>query len=135
MYVTIPEKGASIWHIVIPIPFFLLRKGFARFEFCMTGVRVRGSWSAAEVEWDNRSRLGIRWNGDDVSKVGSPQSRGNPTWFIVPDEIAVDVLKLVDTLKQRDTDELDAGYLAMANDTEREAEAMEWVEGLISDSA
>jgi hypothetical protein len=94
-----------------------------------------GSWSAAEVEWDNKSRLGIRWNGDDVSKVGSPQSRGNPTWFIVPDEIAVDVLKLVDTLKQRDTDELDAGYLAMANDTEREAEAMEWVEGLISDSA
>ncbi len=31
------------------------------------------------------------------------------------------------------TDELEQGYLAMSQDTEREAEAMEWAESLIGD--
>lgn len=29
-------------------------------------------------------------------------------------------------------DDLEAGYIAMAADTEREAEAMEWVEGVLN---
>lgn len=28
--------------------------------------------------------LGIRWNGDDANPIGNPQSRGLPTWFVVP---------------------------------------------------
>lgn len=31
------------------------------------------------------------------------------------------------------TDELEQGYLAMSQDTEREAEAMEWAESLMGD--
>jgi len=46
-----------------------------------------GGWSIAEVLWDNRVALGVRWNGDD-SSCGNPQSRGIPTWFILPEELA-----------------------------------------------
>jgi hypothetical protein len=49
-------------------------------------------WSVAELEWDGSPAVGIRWNGDDNS-VGNPQSRGVPTWFILPDPIAPLVLK------------------------------------------
>lgn len=43
--------------------------------------------AAAEGKWDNESVLGIRRNGNDEKKIGSPHSFGNPTWFIVPKEI------------------------------------------------
>ena len=47
-----------------------------------------GQWSAAEGQWDNGDRwvnvLAIRWNGDTGAEIGNPQSRGLPTWFIVP---------------------------------------------------
>lgn len=48
-----------------------------------------GSWSLVRLIWDNKPRVAIRWNGrasDD--KVGNPQSRGLPTWFVLPEEIA-----------------------------------------------
>jgi hypothetical protein len=36
--------------------------------------------------WDNVPCLAMRWNGDnDVNPIGNPQSRGLPTWFVVPD--------------------------------------------------
>jgi len=45
-------------------------------------------WSVAELEWYEQPVLACRWNGSssngDVSDVGNPQSRGNPTWFILP---------------------------------------------------
>lgn len=48
-------------------------------------------WSIAELEWYETPTLAIRWNGsttsDGVSEVGNPQSRGNPTWFILPEPL------------------------------------------------
>ena len=45
-------------------------------------------WSIAELEWYEEPTMACRWNGSttdpDVSEIGNPQSRGNPTWFIVP---------------------------------------------------
>jgi hypothetical protein len=45
-------------------------------------------WSVAELEWYEEPVMACRWNGsttnDDVSEIGNPQSRGNPTWFILP---------------------------------------------------
>jgi hypothetical protein len=35
--------------------------------------------------WDNHPVLAMRWNGDAENPIGNPQSRGLPTWFIVPD--------------------------------------------------
>jgi hypothetical protein len=35
--------------------------------------------------WNGDPVLGMRWNGDnDDNPIGNPQSRGIPTWFIVP---------------------------------------------------
>jgi hypothetical protein len=48
---------------------------------------VPKSWSAAEIQWDDQTAVGIRYNGDSESTKGLPQARGNPDWFIVPDEL------------------------------------------------
>ena len=42
--------------------------------------------SLAIGRWDNKPVLAMRWNGDDENPIGNPQSRGLPTWFIVPDQ-------------------------------------------------
>lgn len=41
--------------------------------------------SVAVGEWDSDRVLAMRWNGnDDNPGIGHPQSRGLPTWFIIP---------------------------------------------------
>jgi len=41
-----------------------------------------GRWRNAEGS--DEVVLAIRWNGDDANPIGNPQSRGLPTWFILP---------------------------------------------------
>lgn len=51
-------------------------------------------WAAAKLLWDGRPAVGLRWNGHDGEPgVGNPQSRGLPTWFIVPAGLADIVLR------------------------------------------
>ncbi|SRR5579859_169680 len=47
-----------------------------------------GGWALASMQWEGRDSLGIRWNGTPENPIGNPQSRGIPTWFILPDEVA-----------------------------------------------
>jgi hypothetical protein len=47
--------------------------------------RGEGEISVALGRWDDLPVLGIRWNGEEDSPIGTPQSRGLPTWFIMPD--------------------------------------------------
>jgi hypothetical protein len=44
------------------------------------------SYSIAVGIWDEDPVLAIRWNGSDETPTGNPQSRGLPTWFIMPEE-------------------------------------------------
>ncbi len=44
--------------------------------------------------WDGDFAVGIRWNGKLGEGVGSPQSRGLPTWFILPRPFVQDVLDI-----------------------------------------
>ena len=44
----------------------------------------QGGWALALGLWDGSPVLAFRWNGD-VDEIGSPQSRGIPTWEILPD--------------------------------------------------
>ncbi len=68
----------------------------------------RGRWRTIEVlrttgdggdalavgMWDGDPRLAMRWNGSgEESGVGSPQSRGLPTWFILPKWTQLGVLE------------------------------------------
>jgi len=55
-----------------------------------------GKWSLAEVVWEGYKRLAVRWNGSSNDKnhsVGTPQSRGLPMWFILPDD--AEFIKLI----------------------------------------
>ena len=42
--------------------------------------------SLAIGRWAGRPVLAMRWNGTKDSPIGNPQSRGLPTWFIIPDQ-------------------------------------------------
>jgi len=44
-----------------------------------------GEISVALGKWDDNPVLGMRWNGTTDSPIGNPQSRGLPTWFILPE--------------------------------------------------
>lgn len=45
--------------------------------------------------WDRRRRIGFRWNGDNDSPLGNPQSRGLPTWVMLDPALHGAVLTLV----------------------------------------
>jgi hypothetical protein len=56
-----------------------------------------GHEAIAFGKWDGNFVLAIRWNGNKESPVGNPQSRGYPTWFILPEVFYGAILeKLVD---------------------------------------
>ena len=95
---------------------------------------VDASWSVARLNWDDSPVVGIRWNGDQTSTKGLPQARGNPAWFILPEDIADAVLVKAKELKRKEAESLLDGYRRMAADQEQEAEAEEWTEGLIGDA-
>jgi hypothetical protein len=95
-----------------------------------------GGWSVARIGWENSESVGIRWNGsDDSPGIGSPQSRGNPTWFILPEELHEVVLAKVEELAISAPGGLLDQYREMANDVQHEKEAAEWSEGLIGDAS
>lgn len=48
-------------------------------------------WSVASMLWDGKPSLGIRWNGHQKNPIGNPQSRGIPTWFVLPDDLAANL--------------------------------------------
>jgi hypothetical protein len=51
--------------------------------------------------WDGRPVLAMRWNGSSKEGgPGHPQSRGLPTWYILPDWSFLGVLEAADLDKQ-----------------------------------
>ena len=94
---------------------------------------VDSSWSVARLKWGDSPAVGIRWNGDERSSKGLPQARGNPTWFIVPEQLADAVLAAARETSRTKQNALAEGYQRMAADRERETEAEEWTEALVGD--
>jgi hypothetical protein len=95
-----------------------------------------GGWSVARIGWENSQSVGIRWNGsEDAPGIGSPQSRGNPTWFILPEELHDVILAKVEDLIVSAPGGLFDQYREMANDAQHEREAEDWSEGLIGDAS
>ncbi len=92
------------------------------------------SWSIAQLMWNKQPAVGIRWNGDvDKPGSGQPQSRGNATWFIVPDEIAPMVLEATKRLDASKEQAILRGYEEMALDVEGEREAFDWIEAHVGE--
>lgn len=54
-----------------------------------------GEWSLAVGEWDGERRLAARWNGTGDRPAGNPQSRGMPTWFVLPPEFEKALMSIV----------------------------------------
>ena len=49
--------------------------------------------SLAIGRWNREPVLTMRWNGNDNKPLGNPQSRGLPTWFVVPEQHVRQVLE------------------------------------------
>lgn len=50
-------------------------------------------FSVAQMTWDGvPGSVGVRWNGSEAEGVGNPQSRGIPTWFILPEPLAIQAI-------------------------------------------
>ena len=54
-----------------------------------------GNIAVAFGQWDENEVVALRWNGNSQphKEVGNPQSSGFPTWFILPHEFGVAVIK------------------------------------------
>lgn len=66
-----------------------------------------GSFSIALGTWDKQPCLAMRWNGNEEQRIGNPQSRGLPTWFVIPNEFR-DVI--LDVLRKQDIDSSKIAY-------------------------
>jgi hypothetical protein len=58
-----------------------------------TGLDEFTGASLAIGRWEGKPKLAIRWNGGAENRIGNPQSRGVPTWFILPDHDALQILQ------------------------------------------
>lgn len=86
-----------------------LPKGHVSPKSLLSDLRVlydggENQWSLAELKWEGSSALGLRWNGGSKDPrfpgIGNPQSRGIPTWFILPDEIGEATIKMLQLAKK-----------------------------------
>jgi len=53
-------------------------------------------WSLALGQWEGRSCLAVRWNGNKGNPKGNPCSHGMPTWFVVPGDLESTLLESPD---------------------------------------
>ena len=51
------------------------------------------NFSVCLLEWEGKRSVGVRWNGDSDNSIVNPQSRGIPTWFVLPEPIAKSYLE------------------------------------------
>ncbi|TDR40483.1 hypothetical protein DFR29_113185 [Tahibacter aquaticus] len=67
-----------------------------------TGDTQQPGWAVCEGLWNGERAIGVRWNGQDGETAkGNPQSRGHPTWFILPSELEAPVLEAVAQQKEK----------------------------------
>lgn len=91
--------------------------------------------TVARILWDEKEVVATRWNGNDKRPLGNPVSRGHATWFVVDEYAAAKVEEAARAAAEKSPNSLVAKYREMANDEDREREAVEWSEGLIGDAS
>lgn len=53
-------------------------------------------YSLAIGKWDQKPVLAVRWNACEWRPLGNPQSRGLPTWFVLPERLVDPILQTLD---------------------------------------
>jgi len=91
--------------------------------------------NVARILWDEKEVVATLWNGNDEQPLGNPVSRGHATWFVVDEYAAAQVEEAARAAAEQSPDSLIGKYREMANDSDRERQADEWSEGLISDAS
>ncbi len=51
------------------------------------------TYAIASFNYEGKPSYGIRWHGED-GDVGTPSAFGKPIWFILPDDIVVNDIKI-----------------------------------------
>lgn len=73
--------------------FYITPENVVSPKSCVSDITIlrpgtAGDWSLAKLKWCGRERYAMRWNGDSTNNgIGNPQSRGVPTWFVLPDQV------------------------------------------------
>ena len=63
------------------------------------------NWSLASMKWVGSDVIGMRWNGgmnNGSPSIGTPQSRGTPLWFVLPDEVKDSIIEVAKKLNEED---------------------------------
>lgn len=62
---------------------------------CIVYDGSQGNIAVAFGQWDGDNVIAMRWNGYSRAheELGNPQSSGHPTWFILPNDFGVAVIK------------------------------------------
>jgi|SRR5665213_2858651 len=69
---------------IIPVPPASVKSPRSHWTLIAVLEADKGGVALAIGSWDNDPALAIRWNGSPLNPIGNPQSRGLPTWFILP---------------------------------------------------
>jgi len=81
------------------------KNSIEKVEVIFDGGIGKNAFSIAKVIWNGKIRIAIRWNitekewneplkiNGSVKCVGEPNSRGYPTWFILPDCLLTSLLQ------------------------------------------
>ncbi len=56
-------------------------------------IKNTSTYAVASFNYKGQPSYGIRWHGGD-GNVGTPSAFGKPTWFILPDDIVVNDIKI-----------------------------------------
>ena len=75
-------------------------------SYCTMVERVAGPLpkGSGRITAAGSDVLAVRWNGKGGDKLGSPQSRGRPTWFIVPEELEPAIRAVISNRRDRTSD-------------------------------
>jgi hypothetical protein len=99
---TPPTHGGTMSDYVTPDKVTSPRREWSLIRVLETGEQAdtHGHRVAISIgTWRNKPVLAMRWNGDKNRPIGNPQSRGLPTWFIIPRRLQEAV---IDTLSKDD---------------------------------
>jgi len=65
------------------------------------------SFSIAYGKWEEGENcLAMRWDGDENGDVGYPKTFGYPVWFIIHDDLKMNILQSLLTLSNVDKEKL-----------------------------